>query len=128
MDDTPISEANMGARIEQLEEMLTAMAGSTIGAHEAKDFSYLENVAQVETSIAVTKVALCALEPRSATVDLNFQRGEGGSKAKICHSFLLLEVDMTLYMNSTPTNDRVVRTEASTSHVAGTETSSGAVM
>lgn len=71
----------MGARIEQLEHRLAALASSRLRAsifHEGEDFSYLASAVQVEALIVVMRGVACALEPFTATVELDTQRGDGG--------------------------------------------------
>ncbi|OAE29005.1 hypothetical protein AXG93_3036s1320 [Marchantia polymorpha subsp. ruderalis] len=85
----------MAARIEQLEQRLAAMAGTGASSstfHEGEDFPYLASAAQVEASVAVTRGAARALEPRGATGELDPQRGEGGRQARLPQSFLLSEL------------------------------------
>ncbi|BBN08011.1 hypothetical protein Mp_4g08060 [Marchantia polymorpha subsp. ruderalis] len=111
----------MVARIEQLDQRLAAMASSGAGAsisHEGEYLSYL----------AMTRGVARALGPRGANRELDPQRGEGGRQARLPQSFLLSEVDMTSSMSTTLPSDHVVRTEASTSHVVGAETSSTAAI
>ncbi|BBN05379.1 hypothetical protein Mp_3g12620 [Marchantia polymorpha subsp. ruderalis] len=67
----------MAARIEQLEQRLAAMASSgasTSTSYEEEDFPYLASATQVEASVAVTRGAARALEPRGATGELDPQR------------------------------------------------------
>ncbi|PTQ39138.1 hypothetical protein MARPO_0047s0110 [Marchantia polymorpha] len=62
----------MAACIEQLEQRLAAMASSgasTSTSYEEEGFPYLASAAQVEASVAVTRGAAQALEPRGATGD-----------------------------------------------------------
>ncbi|BBN08355.1 hypothetical protein Mp_4g10890 [Marchantia polymorpha subsp. ruderalis] len=71
------TESAMAARIEQLEQRLAAMAGTGASSstfHEGEDFPYLASAAQVEASVAVTRGAARALEPRGATGELDPQR------------------------------------------------------
>ncbi|OAE21641.1 hypothetical protein AXG93_2619s1090 [Marchantia polymorpha subsp. ruderalis] len=91
---TSATESAMVARIEQLEQSLDAMASSgasTSTSYEEEDFPYLASAAQVEASVAVTRGAARALEPRGATRELDPQRGEGGRQARLPQSFLLSE-------------------------------------
>ncbi|OAE21614.1 hypothetical protein AXG93_939s1220 [Marchantia polymorpha subsp. ruderalis] len=74
---TSATESAMAARIEQLEQRLAAMASSgasTSTSYEEEDFPYLASAAQVEASVAVTRGAARALEPRGATGELDPQR------------------------------------------------------
>ncbi|BBN08134.1 hypothetical protein Mp_4g09160 [Marchantia polymorpha subsp. ruderalis] len=123
-------ESAMAARIEQLEQRLAAMAtsgASTSTSYEEEDFPYLASAAQVEASVAVTRGAARALEPRGATGELDPQRGEGGRQARLPQSFLLSEVGSTSSMRPVPPSDLRGRTETSTSRVVDTDTPSSAV-
>ncbi|PTQ31359.1 hypothetical protein MARPO_0112s0017 [Marchantia polymorpha] len=74
---TSAKESAMAARIEQLEQRLAAMVSygaSTSTSYEEEDFPYLASAAQVEASVAVTRGAARALEPRGATGELDPQR------------------------------------------------------
>ncbi|PTQ44536.1 hypothetical protein MARPO_0020s0163, partial [Marchantia polymorpha] len=104
-------ESAMAARIEQLEQRLAAMA----------------TAAHVEASVAVTRGATRALEPRGATGELDPQRDEGGRQARLPQSFLLSEVGSTSSMRPIPPSDLSGRTETSTSRVVDTDTPSSAV-
>ncbi|PTQ40682.1 hypothetical protein MARPO_0038s0037 [Marchantia polymorpha] len=123
-------ESAMAARIEQLEQRLAAMAtsgASTSTSYVEEYFPYLASAAQVEASVAVTRGAARALEPRGATGELDPQRGEGGRQARLPQSFLLSEVGSTSSMRPVPPSDLSGRTETSTSRVVDTDTPSSAV-
>lgn len=125
------TKAAMATRIEKLEQRLAAMASSGAGAsisHEGKDFFYLASVAQVQASVAVTRGAACASEPRGATVKLDPKRDEDVRQARLPQSFLLSEVGRTSSIIPTPPSDPIVQNEAFTSHVVSAETSSSAAM
>ncbi|PTQ47547.1 hypothetical protein MARPO_0007s0008, partial [Marchantia polymorpha] len=116
---TSATESAMAACIEQLEQRLAAMASSgasTSTSYEEEGFPYLASAAQVEASVAVTRGAAQALEPRGATGDW-ILRG----------SFLLSEVGSTSSMRPVPPSGLSGRTETSTSRVVDTDTPSSAV-
>ncbi|PTQ28729.1 hypothetical protein MARPO_0156s0026, partial [Marchantia polymorpha] len=111
---TSATESAMAARIEQLEQRLAAMAGTRASSstfHEGENFPYLASAAQVKASVAVTRGAARALEPRGATGELDPQR----------------EVGSTSSMTPVPPSDLSGRTETSTSRVMDTDTPSRAV-
>ncbi|BBN14385.1 hypothetical protein Mp_6g11220 [Marchantia polymorpha subsp. ruderalis] len=127
---TSATKSMMAARIEQLEQRLDAMVSSgasTSTSYEEEDFPYLATAAQVEASVAVTRGAARALEPRGATRELDPQRGEDGRQARLPQSFLLSEVGSTSSMRPVPPSGLSGRTETSTSRVVDTDTPSSAV-
>ncbi|PTQ36558.1 hypothetical protein MARPO_0063s0090, partial [Marchantia polymorpha] len=127
---TSAIESAMAARIEQLEQRLAAMVSygaSTSTSYEEEDFPYLASAAQVEASVAVTRGAARALEPRGATGELDPQRGEGERQARLPQSFLLSEVGSTSSMRPVSPSGLSGRTETSTSRVVDTDTPSSAV-
>ncbi|OAE28671.1 hypothetical protein AXG93_312s1000 [Marchantia polymorpha subsp. ruderalis] len=63
--------------------LFVGIGASTSTFHEGEDFSYLASAAQVETSVAVTRDATRAPEPRGATEEFDPQRDEGGRQAKL---------------------------------------------
>ncbi|BBN19267.1 hypothetical protein Mp_8g09200 [Marchantia polymorpha subsp. ruderalis] len=106
---------------------MASSGASTSTSYEEEDFPYLASAAQVEASVAVTRGAARAPEPRGATGKLDPQRGEGGRHARLLQSFLLLEVGSTSSMRPVPPSDLSGRTETSTSRVVDTDTPSSAV-
>ncbi|PTQ27347.1 hypothetical protein MARPO_0204s0011, partial [Marchantia polymorpha] len=128
---TSATKSAIAARIEQLEQRLAAMVSSgasTSTSYEEEDFPYLASAAQVEASVAVTRGAARALEPRGATGELDPQRGEDGRQARLPQSFLLLEVGSTSSMRPVPPSDLSGRSETSTARVVYTETPSTATL
>jgi hypothetical protein len=76
----PTIEAAMVARIEQLEYRLVTMAslqhrshskGKAFTFYGGDDLFYMASVAQIETSVAMTRGVTRASEPRGAIVELD---------------------------------------------------------
>ncbi len=70
----------MAAKIEQLEQRLATMAslqhrshsqGEASTSYGGDDLSYMANVAQIETSVVVTRGITQASKPRGANVELD---------------------------------------------------------
>lgn len=71
---TLATESAMAARIEQLEQRFTAMAGpgaSNSKSYKREDFSYLASAAQVDASVAVIRGGARASESHRPTMELD---------------------------------------------------------
>jgi hypothetical protein len=88
----------------------------------------MDNVTQIEASIAVTKGVTRTSEPHGATVELDPQRGEAGRQARLPQSFLLSKVAKTPSMVPTPPIELTVGLAASTSRVVDKDVSSNSVL
>jgi hypothetical protein len=66
--------------------------GEVPTSYGGNDFFYMDSVAQIEASIAVTKGVIRTSEPHGATMELDPQRGEVGRQARLPQSFLLSKV------------------------------------
>ncbi len=92
------------------------------------DLFYMASVAQIETSVVVTRGVIRASEPRGATVELDPQRGEASKHAMLPQSFLLSEVVRAPSIVPTPPIKPTVGLAASTSRVVDTDRSSSVML
>jgi hypothetical protein len=101
--------------------------GEASTSYGGDDIFYMANVVRIEVSVVMMKGVTQASEPRGATVELDPQRGDVSTHAKLPQSFLLFEVVRTPSMVPTPPIEPKVGPTALTSCVVDMDVSLSAV-